>query len=45
MDGPRDYHTQWNKSKKHKYMISLIHGIENNDTNQIIYKIEVESQT
>ena len=28
MDGPRDYHTKWAKSEKHKYyMVSLICGI------------------
>ena len=27
MDGPRDYHTKWNKPEKDKYMILLICGI------------------
>ena len=27
MDGPRDCHTEWSKSEKDKYMISLICGI------------------
>ena len=34
MDGQRDYHIQWNKSDKDKYMISLICGIQNNGTNK-----------
>ena len=27
MDGPRDYHTKWNKSDKDKYMIPLVCGM------------------
>ena len=27
MDGPRNYHTEWSKSDKDKYMISLNCGI------------------
>ena len=39
MDGPGDSHTKWNKSEKDKYhMISLICGIYENDTNEIIYE-------
>ena len=46
MDGPRDYHTKWSKSGKDKYhMISLICGILKNDTNELIYKTEIDSQT
>ena len=46
MHGPRDYHTMWNKSDKDKcHMISLICGIWKNDTNELIYKIEIDSQT
>ena len=45
-DGPRDYHTKWNKSGKDKhYMISLICGISKKDTNELIYKTEINSQT
>ena len=38
MDGPRDYHTKWNKPEKDKYhIILLICGIEeNDDTNALI---------
>ena len=45
MDGPRDYHTKWSKSDKDKYMISLIPGIWKNDTSELIYKTETDSQT
>ena len=45
MDGPRDYHTKWSKLEKDKYhMLSLICGIFKNDTNELIYKIEIDSQ-
>ena len=44
--GPRDYHTKWSKPDKDKYhMISLIYGILKNDTNELIYKTETDSQT
>ena len=45
MDRPRDYDTKWNKSEKDKYMISLICGILKNDTNELIYKTEIDWQT
>ena len=46
MDGPRDYHTKWSKSEKDKYhMIPLIRGILKNDTNKLIYRTEIDSQT
>ena len=46
MDGLRGYHTKWSKSDKDKYhMISLICGILKNDTNELIYKTEIDSQT
>ena len=33
MDGPRDYHTKWNKPDKDKYhMLSLINGTNKLDT-------------
>ena len=45
MDGPRDDHTKWSKSYKDKYhMISLIVESKKIDTNEIIYKTEIESQ-
>ena len=44
MDGPRDYHTKWSKSEREKYhMISLTCGIFKNDTNELIWKTETDS--
>ena len=44
IDEPRDYHTKWNKPEKYKYhMISLICEIQKNDTNELIYKAEIDS--
>ena len=41
MDRPRDYYTKWSKSNKDKYyVISLI-----NDTDELIYKTEIDPQT
>ena len=44
IDGPRDYHTKWRKSKTniiyHLYVKS-----KNKNTNESIYKIETDSQT
>ena len=41
--GPRDYHTKWSKPDKDKcHMISLI---QKNDTNELLYKTEIDSQT
>ena len=44
MDGPRDCHTDWSKSDRERYHISLICGIYKNGTNELIYKTEIESQ-
>ena len=46
MGGGRDYHSKWNKSDKDKKPYDIIY-IENqkNDTNELIYKTEVDSQT
>ena len=41
IDGPRDCHTEWSKSDKDKYHISLICGILKNGTNELIYKTEI----
>ena len=35
MDGPRDYHTKWSKSDRERQ----------NGTMELIYKIEIDSQT
>ena len=43
MDG--NCHTEWNKSDTDKYhMISLVDGIKKKDTNELICKIEIDSQ-
>jgi len=44
MDRSRDYHIKWSKSDKDEYhMVSLICGIQKNDTNEFIYKTETYS--
>ena len=45
MDGPRDYHV--NEAKLRKTNISLIHGTKKKkkDTNEFIYKTEIDLQT
>ena len=47
MEGPRDYHTKWNKPEKDKYHRTLlIFGIlKKKDTNELIYKTEIYPQT
>ena len=48
MDGPRDCHTvsEVNQTEKGKYhMTSLLYGVLKNDTNELIYKTEIDSQT
>ena len=44
-DGPRDCHTECSESEKHKRHILLICGIQINDKNEVIYKIEIDFQT
>ena len=47
MGGPGDYHTKWSKPEKDKYIILLISEIlkKKKDTNELIYKPEIDSQT
>ena len=46
MDAPRHDHTKWSKSDKDKcHMRSLIYRILKNNTNELIYKTEMDSQT
>ena len=48
MDGPGDYHTKWSKSDKERqisYDIAYMQSPEKNDTNELIYKAETDSQT
>ena len=47
MDGPRDYHTKWSKSERDRkilYDITFMWNLKN-DTNELIYKTEADSQT
>ena len=43
MGGPRNYHTKWGKSDSY-HMIHLYVESEQNDTNELIYKTETQSQ-
>ena len=40
-----EIHIKWSKSDKDKYHVSLTCGILKNDTNELIYKTEIDSQT
>ena len=47
MDGPRDYHTKWNKSERERqipYDIIYMWNLKY-DTNELIYETESDSQT
>ena len=48
MDGPRDFHTEWSKSDKERQVSYDITHMWNlilkNDTNELIYKTETDSQ-
>ena len=47
MDGPRDYHTKWSKSERETqipYATTYMWNLKN-DTNELIYKTETDSQT
>ena len=47
MDGPRDYHTKWSKSKRERqipYDITHMWNLKY-DTNELIYETETDSQT
>ena len=44
MDGPRDYHTKWNKSEGERqipYDITYMQNLKY-DTNELIYKTETD---
>ena len=46
MDGPRDYLTKWSHTEKDKYHdIAYMWNLKKNDTNEFIYKTEIDSQT
>ena len=45
MDGSRDYHIKQSQKEKDTYhMILLICGIKKNDTNELTYKVEIDSE-
>ena len=47
MDGPRDYHTKWSKSERERQIphdITYMWHLKD-DTNDLIYKTEADSQT
>ena len=46
MDGPRDYHTKWSKPDRERqisYDITYMGSLKN-DTNELIYKIEIHPE-
>ena len=49
MDGPGDYHTKWSKSDRERqisYDIAYMRNLKKkNNTNELIYKTETDSQT
>ena len=48
MDGPRDYHTKWSKPERERqipYDITYMCRLKKKDTNELIYKIEIDPQT
>ena len=45
ISGPRDCHTKWRKSEKDKYHDIPYTWDLKNDTNELIYKAEPDSQT
>ena len=47
MNGPRDYHTKWSKPERGRQIFYDIVNMCNliNDTNELIYKRETDSQT
>ena len=47
MDGPRDYRTKWSKSDRERqisYDITYMWNLKN-DTNELIYQTDTDSQT
>ena len=46
LDGHRDYHTEWSKSHREiVYDIPYTQNLKRNDTNELTYKAETDSQT
>ena len=47
MDGPRDYHSRWSQSEREgqiSYDITYMWNLKKKNTNEFIYKIEIDSQ-
>ena len=48
MDGPKNYHTKCSKPAKGKqisYDIAYVWNLKKNDTNELMYKTEMDPQT
>ena len=48
MDGPRDYYNKWSKPDREiqiSYDITYVWNLKKNDTNELIYKTEIDPQT
>ena len=47
MDGQRDCHPEWRKSDREReiYDIAYMRNLKRNDTNEDIYKTEMDSKT
>ena len=47
MDGPRDYHIKWSKSDRERQIsdVTYMWNLKKSDTNELIYKTEIDSQT
>ena len=48
MHGPRDYHSKWSKSDSERQIscdIAHMWNLKKEDTNELIYKTEINPQT
>ena len=48
MNGPTDYQTKWSKSDRERQMsydITYLYDLLKSDTNELIYKTEIDLQT
>ena len=48
MEGPRNSHTKWSKSDRERqtpYEITYMRNLKKKDASDLIYKIEIDSQT